>query len=114
MTQRGKTRTVDEWPAPCDKCPEDDRGLLGCGFDPRYKDKCECVYETGSKTCPQWYARQPAVLSVYEWLTPWRTGGLGNAMDLPSVLFDALQILDSELESVKAKIEGEVSKFEDG
>lgn len=59
-------------------------------------------------TCPEYYARSPFVSSVYSYLRAYRTGGLGNVMDLPASLFEYLQILDTEdeyhLESVKAEL----------
>lgn len=74
------------------------RPLLGCGFH-GFEDRGEAAVERYPevKTCPQYLARTPFVASVWQYLTAFRVGGLGNAMDLPHGLFVALTLLDSEL-----------------
>jgi len=48
-----------------------------------------------SKTCPQYFARSPFVLSVRDQLEDYRRGALGDVRDLPAHLLAYLRVLDS-------------------
>jgi len=86
------------------------RATLGCGFDERCRDKATCTYERGGglRTCPEFFARQPWVLSVYEWLPGYRQSGLAELMDLPAALVDSLRVLDAEVKAFEAYISGKL------
>lgn len=76
------------------------RPTLGCGFEGF--DGKGVIRSHGSdddyykRTCPQFFARQAGVYSVYEYLPDYRRSALGNVLDLPNVLYEGLQILDAE------------------
>jgi hypothetical protein len=77
--------------------------MLGCGFD-GFEGQGE-PHEKFSdvRTCPHFLARSPYVSSIWEYLTPFRNGGL-DVFDLPHPLFSALVILDSELKVHEGEI----------
>lgn len=80
------------------------REVFGCGFDghagrgtdPRFPEVA---------TCPEYLVRTAYVGSVYEFLAPYRNGGLGNVLDLPAALADGLAIVDGELKAHEAEIQ---------
>lgn len=100
---------IEESPKPCvhmidDKeihCSSELHTLLGCGFvglegkgHPRKYGSQRSPY---NRTCPQYYARLPSVLSAYEYFSDFKAGTLGNVDDLPLRLLSALHIIDEEV-----------------
>lgn len=112
---------TEESPAPCIRiidghevhCSHDKRKLLGCGFVD-FEGK-GALREHGSqhapynRTCPQYYARIPAVMSCYDYIDDYRRGALGNVLDLPNPLWQALGILDVELKQQERVNEERIS-----
>jgi hypothetical protein len=50
-----------------------------------------------TKTCPEYFARQNMVGSVYQLLPAYKHGSLGNVLDLPAPLVEYLGALESAI-----------------
>jgi hypothetical protein len=89
---------VRDVPALCDDCPED-KTLWGCGWHATTRGKGTVPTEDGETldTCPQFYLRQPFVLSVYELLRDYDRGSLGNVLDMECSVVDALRVLSAAM-----------------
>jgi hypothetical protein len=75
-----------------------DREFFGCGWDDRYAGKATAVTKIMGrevKTCPQFYARQPAYIEMREQLEDYRRGSLGNVDHIALPRLEALGVLDS-------------------
>lgn len=51
------------------------------------------------KTCPQWFATSPFVLSLLELVHDYREGRLGNVRKLPMRTMQALRIFSAEYDA---------------
>lgn len=96
---RSEAYRVAPVPYACETCPLHERALWGCGWDDETRGKAEVLYTRGApetKTCPQWYARQPAVADVTSHLEDYERGALGNVLELPAAFLDYLRAASSE------------------
>lgn len=93
-------------PCSCEDCDEQTREDHGCGFDPRFAGKARGIPAGGraeepySRTCPQFYLRQPSTQEVYADLKDYRRGAL-DVDTLPA----AYLVLLREAESAEAEWE---------
>ncbi len=91
-----------DWPCTCERCPDAQRERYGCGWSDATRGKGLAVHADNKDelldTCPQWYARQPLVASVYDLLGDYRDGRLGDVRDLPADLLTYLRAASAELE----------------
>jgi hypothetical protein len=88
-----------EWPCKCEECSEPIQERHGCGWRDGFKGRGTVrLATTGEevKDCPQWLARQPFICSVYEHLSDYKEGRLGNSLDLPSAFLDYLKAANGE------------------
>ena len=92
---------------PCSDCH--DRESWGCGWEQRTRGKATVGGETWDKlkTCPEWYALQPFMLSLYEWLPQYKEGRLGDVREMarPTVIyFEALSRARDEFQEASSDV----------
>ena len=93
---------ITEWPHKCEECNEHDEKLFGCGYsgkdglgDLGFDD--DRITGIAARTCPQFYARQPMVISIMNMVGDYRRGALGDVRDLGNATLSYLQVADAEL-----------------
>jgi len=97
----------------CDACDDKLKRILGCGYEDRFKGRgigepagalAGDDLMAADRTCPEWYARTPFVVSLWMYLAPYRAGALGPAWELDNLLFELLQVVDAEAKHVESEM----------
>jgi hypothetical protein len=111
VVQKGKhDRVVERSVGPCETCHGDLRAAFGCGWDGLSGQAVAPdnrgieIPDDMRRTCAEYYARQPAVASVWDELADYKRGALGHAHDLPAPLLACLRMLEAECSELEAHI----------
>jgi len=59
------------------------------------------------RTCPEFFARQHAILELYGHLADYKRGSLGDVRHLPAPLWVGLRLLDTETDAMVSALEAE-------
>lgn len=109
-----KKKEIKRSRGPCETCPESVRPLLGCPFvGAEGKGKPPAYEHEDSKetrTCAEWFSRQPAILEIAQHLECFKKGRLGDSLMLPAPLLTCLRILEREHENEQRYIDAEALK----
>jgi hypothetical protein len=94
------------FPRDCEGCSEEEMKRWGCGYEKiagRHKFEYTGAKEPYSRTCPQFFLRQPAVDDIIAGLRDYKRAALGNVRKLGSAYLTYLRIAESETSCWEAK-----------